>query len=114
MAAQRPRQRHLGEKPRQDFLIALADRIGVIGCVKHLKAQTVFLQRQINDLPQIARINIAKDIAPPHRRIDKIAREVLLIFMRLDHIADPQRVDINARAPLKRARGVFIDLFDMP
>src|SRR4030095_2475469 len=62
--------------------------------VEHLVAQPVLLQTQMHDLGEIAGVDVAPGIALARRRVRGEAGEAP-IFMRLDYVADTQRVEIS-------------------
>lgn len=60
---------------------------GVVDSVEDLEAKPVFLQAEMHDLPEIARVNVTSGVALPRRRVaDKTGKPI--IFARLDNVAD--------------------------
>ena len=82
----------------------------VVHCIEHLEAQAIFLQSQMNDLRQIARIDIGPRIALAGHRILQEGREHR-VFMRLDDIADAECVDIGLVTHREGPRGELVDDF---
>ena len=64
----------------------------------------------MHDLAQIAGVDIAPGVALAEQRIIQIGREVG-VFMRLDHVADAQRVDVGAVAHGESAGGFLVHQF---
>ena len=60
----------------------------------------------MHDLAEIARVDIAPGVALARRRIGDEAGEAI-IFVRLDDIADAQRVDVGAIAHRRRRARSF-------
>lgn len=79
----------------------------IIRRIKHLKPQPTLRHTPIANLPQIPCIDIAPRIALPRLWRLQIAREIARILVRLDHIADAQRIDIHAVAAGETARGAL-------
>ncbi len=56
-------------------------------------------------MPEVAGVDVGKDVAPPQRRVSEVGGEVLCVLVRLDHVVDAQPVDVDARAGLKGPGG---------
>jgi hypothetical protein len=75
----------------------------IIRRIKHLKSQSVFLDTQIANLAQIPCVDVAPRIALAHRRIINVFREIALVLVRLDDVADAQRVNVGVEAARETA-----------
>ena len=84
------------------YCCRLLGRDSVIRRIKHLEPKPALLHRQIADLPQVARIDVAPRVAFPAHGLANVLREVSLILVRLDDIPDSQRVNIIAVPPRAR------------
>lgn len=84
--------------------------IGVVAGVEHLEPKPVLLQAQVDDLAEIACVDVVEDVAPALRRVREEIRETL-VFMRLDHVADTQRIDVETRPALEGTRGHLVQDF---
>ena len=72
--------------------------------VEDLETQPIFLARQIADLPQVPCIDVAPGVPLAGLRLPDVPRKVPRVLVRLDHVADAQRVDVDAEAARKGAR----------
>src|SRR5579883_3243440 len=106
--AQRPRDRRIGAIALQE--LGSGDICGdrVVGGVEHLEAEPVLLQAAMDDLAEIARVDIGPGVALARQRIGEEGREAI-VFVRLDHVADAQGVDVGAVAHGESASGLFVD-----
>ena len=67
----------------------------------------------MHDLAEVAGVDIAPGIALARRRIGQEAGKHV-VFMRLDDVADPQRIDVGAVAHGEGARGLLVDDLGQP
>ena len=106
--AEFPAQRHVGEEALEDFRIRNIDGIRIVAGVEDLEAEPVLFEAAVDDLTEVARIDIAEDVSAALRRIGEEIREPV-IFVRFDDVADPQGIDIEPRAALEGAGGLLVD-----
>ena len=83
------------------------ERDRVVGRVEHLEAKAVLFETKPDDLAEIARVDVAPGVALAQRRVGEKARE-LPVLVRLDHVADAQRIDVRAVAHREGAGGLFV------
>lgn len=102
--AQHPRDLRTRTLLRQKLLRRHIPNSNRIVCsIKHLEPQPALPNRQVTDLPEISRVNVTPRVAFPGRGIPKVGGEVFLVFVRLDHVADSEGVDVCFEAPCKGA-----------
>src|SRR5438128_1883146 len=97
------RYRDIGTAAIQQFTGRHVSGDGVVDGVEDLVAEPVLLDRQMYDLAEVAGVDIAPGIAFSGWRIGQIAWKPV-VLMRLDDVADPQRIDVDAVAHGKRPR----------
>lgn len=88
-------------------------RDGVVGSVEDLVAETVLLDAEMAYLPEVAGIDIAPGDTLAHLGMGEIGRK-LLVLVRLDDVADTQRIDIEARTFGKGARVFSLTTLERP
>ena len=84
----------------------------VIRGVEHLKAEAVFLEAKIDDLREVADIDVAPGI--PLARAGRPSRRKLLIVSGLDDNANPKRVNVGAGAGSKGSSDLFANELERP
>ncbi len=62
----------------------------------------------MDDLAEVAGVDVAPGIALSQRRVGDEPREPA-ILVRLDHVADTQRVDVGLESLRERPRGLLVD-----
>lgn len=73
----------------------------VVGNVEDLEAEPIGFKAQIHHLPEVAGVDIGEDISQTELGVLEIGGKVRRVLVRLDHIVDPQAVDIGpASAPI--------------
>lgn len=107
MFTQFPCHRYVREKPFKDLLRRNVDGVGIVANVEDLETQAILFKAKVNDLPEIAGIDITEDVAPALGGVlEKIGKPV--VFVRLDHIADTQSIDVEATAALECPGGFLV------
>ncbi|KAI7506393.1 UDP-glucose 4-epimerase [Hortaea werneckii] len=96
--------RRVGLEALEDGLDGLLGGGGGVGGVEDLEAQAVLLDAKVADLAQVARVDVGPGVAPPRLRLVDDGGEVAGVLVRLDHVADGERVDVVAVAPVEGAR----------
>ncbi|ENN85694.1 hypothetical protein RHSP_09762 [Rhizobium freirei PRF 81] len=82
-------------------------RYRIIRSIEHLETETALFDTEMNDLTEIASVDIAPGDPLANFTIGEIFGKTL-IFVRLDDIADTQRVDVDAEAFGKGAGGLLV------
>ena len=78
---------------------------------KDLVAESVCGKRAVNEMAEIPRVDIRKNIATTAGRVGSPLRSKFGILMRLDYIVEPERVDISAGSCVKAATTNFVANF---
>ena len=90
-----------GQQRLSKFARRLFGGDGVVDGVEDLVAEPVLLEAEMDDLAEVARIDIAPGVALARHRVGEEGRE-RLVFVRLDDVADSQRIDVGARSARRR------------
>ena len=107
VAHHRPLQRNLGNVFFQELGSGFFRGNGIVYRVENLETKAILLDAEMDDLAQIAGVDIAPGVALPCHGIVEETLEHR-IFMGLDDIADPQRVDIGAVPHGEGAGGLLV------
>jgi hypothetical protein len=100
---QLPRDRRIRRMRFQKLFRRHRRRNRVVRRIEHLKSQPILLDTQITNLAQIPRVDITPRIPLAHRRVIDVRREIARVLVRLDDIADAQRVDVCVEAARETA-----------
>ncbi len=102
---------HTGVETFVDLVARHADRHVVVGDVEDLVAEAIGSQAAVDHVSQITSIDVGKDVAAPKARVGEKRWEVDFVLVRLDHVVDPQPVDVDTGAGLERSRRRLVDDF---
>jgi len=69
-------------------------RNSIISSIEYLKAQTILFDAQAADLTQVASINVGPCISLSALGLADDVREVSLVLVRFDYVADAEHVDV--------------------
>jgi hypothetical protein len=98
-----PRDLRIGTHILQQLRRRHRRRDAIIRRIEHLEAQPIFLHAKVANLAQIPRVDITPRVPLPARGVAHVLGEVPRVLVRLDHVADAQRVDVGAEAPREAA-----------
>lgn len=91
----------------QELLGSSLHRDGVVGCIEHLESQSALLDSQIANLTKVSGVDVAPGVALPRLGEVDVGREVTLILVRLNHVADAEGVDVVLETTGKRTSGLL-------
>ena len=96
-----------GKKRAISSAVGRLEELLSLPALKTWKPRPSFCEAKIDDLAEVAGVDVVEDVAPPLARVGEEAGEAV-VFVRLDDVADPERVDVGARAALEGAGGHLV------
>ena len=97
-----------GKKRAASSAVGMFMPLVSLPALKTWKPRPSVREAEVDDLAEVAGVDVAEGVAAAHLGVGEIVREELGVLVRLDDVADAERVDVEAGAALEAAGGDLV------